>query len=295
MQSRIYHLHTLSALHCGVGQATGTVDLPIARARATQLPIVPGSSLRGVLRAHVEADERMKKGAEALFGPRTISGANDAFAGALSVGDANLLLLPVRSLAGVVCFATSPFVLAAYRRDRLRSGLSAPELPQSPDGNQAKVGSDTANLLEGKLVLEDLDLDASEDPKLTEWARLLADSIFTDDLAGRVSLSTRIALLPDDIFVFLAETATEVRTRIAINPKTGVVRPGMLWFEENLPAESILWGVHALTGSNKQGDERDAQALEACLPASGVLLQVGGKAGVGHGLVRLIREGGSHD
>ena len=42
---------------------------------------------------------------------------------------------------------------------------------------------------------------------------------------------------------FLAETATEVRTRVRIDPEKRTVVRGQLWFEENLPAESVLWGV----------------------------------------------------
>ena len=50
MNTRIFHLHALSALHVGTGQSIGAIDLPIARSRATNLPLVPGSALKGVLR-----------------------------------------------------------------------------------------------------------------------------------------------------------------------------------------------------------------------------------------------------
>ncbi len=33
MQTRIFHLQALSALHVGTGQGVGIVDLPIARAK----------------------------------------------------------------------------------------------------------------------------------------------------------------------------------------------------------------------------------------------------------------------
>jgi CRISPR-associated protein Cmr4 len=294
MQPRVFHLHALSALHCGTGQAAGVVDLPIARARATQLPIVPGSSLRGVLRAHLESDERRKKDTEALFGPRRIGGTEDAFAGALAVGDAHLLLLPVRALAGILCYATSPFILNRYRQDLERAGLGPPELPKAPAEGWAKVCPGSVNRVAGKLVLEDLDLAADEDTSLNAWAERIANSVHPADEDGRKDLITRVALLPDDILSFLAETATEIRTRIAIDPETGTVKRGMLWYEENLPAEAVLWGVHALSASNHRDDRRDAEALAACLPDSGVLLQLGGKAGVGRGLVRLLRQEVAH-
>ncbi|AGA33146.1 CRISPR-associated RAMP Cmr4 [Thioalkalivibrio nitratireducens DSM 14787] len=288
MQPRIFHLHALSALHCGVGQAADVVDLPIARARATHLPIVPGSSLRGVLRAQMEGDPQREPDVPALFGPREIGGAADAFAGALAVGDAHLLLLPVRSLAGIVCYATSPFILRRYRQDLIRAGQAAPPLPNEPREGQARVVPDSVNRQDGVLFLEDLDLPAQEDPALRAWAAWIGQAVHPDDADAQTDLVTRFALLPDNIMHYLAETATEIRTRIAIDPATGTVKRGALWYEENLPAESVLWGVQALSRSNRQGDDRDAGALAACLPDE-ELLQLGGKAGVGRGLVRLLR------
>jgi len=41
MLQKTFHLHALSALHVGTGQSVGVVDLPIARSRATHLPLVP--------------------------------------------------------------------------------------------------------------------------------------------------------------------------------------------------------------------------------------------------------------
>jgi len=70
MQPILYHLHALSPLHCGIGQAAGVVDLPIARSRATKLPIVPGSSLRGVLRQAIADDNDNGEPADELIRPQ---------------------------------------------------------------------------------------------------------------------------------------------------------------------------------------------------------------------------------
>lgn len=292
MQPHLYHLHALSALHCGVGQSAGIVDLPIARARATQLPIVPGSSLRGVLRATLE--RAYPADASTLFGPRAINNAEDIYAGALSVGDANLLLLPVRALAGILCFATSPFILGRYAQDLKRAGLAHPALPPKPEAGMAWVTGGSVNLQDGKLILEDLDLSAERNAALGAWGDLIAGQIHPDDPGGQEDLTQRMALLPDDILSFLAETATEVRTRIAIDAETGTVKRGALWYEENLPAEAVLWGIYALSPSNNRVDQRTRQALSQSLPTSGAVLQLGGKAGVGRGLCRLLRQEVAH-
>ena len=287
MQPRIFHLHALSALHCGTGQSAGMVDLPIARARATQLPIVPGSSLRGVLRQHITDTD--PSNASTLFGPRSIPSDQDSFAGALALGDAHLLALPVRCLAGIVSYVSSPFILRRYARDLGRAGIAMPKMPSDPAEDEAKVTSKSANLVKDKLVLEDLDLNVQKDDSLTEWATCIARKLHPEDTDSQNDLVNRFALLPDRILSFLAETATEIRARIAIDGETGTVRKGALWYEENLPAEAVLWGVFALSASNnKKEDHRSEEELVAVMPSTDTLLQLGGKAGVGRGLVHFL-------
>jgi CRISPR-associated protein Cmr4 len=288
MHSRLFHLHTLSALHCGTGQSVGVVDLPIARARATQLPIVPGSSLRGVLRQELGArDADLER---ALFGPRTIKDNASSFAGALTVGDAHLLVMPVRALAGILCYVTSPFILRRYARDLAAVGLKAPEIPRPVNPQHALVVTDSVNLLQNTLVLEDLDLGAQRNALTHDWAKTIAALVHPGDAKGQGDFIERFAILPDDILGYLSETATELRTRISIDEQTGTVKKGALWFEEHLPAESVLWGLYALSDSNEPQQPRRADELAKALPASAALLQLGGQAGVGRGLVRLLTQ-----
>ena len=196
MQPKLFHLHALSALHCGTGQSAGVVDLPIARARATQLPIVPGSSLRGVLREHITS--RNNQAASTLFGPKTVKSDKDSFAGALAVGDAHLLILPVRCLAGIVSYVTSPFILRCYDRDLKRTGVTL-ELPDAPNEGTAKVTPASVNRIDGKLVLEDLDLQTDEDEKLKPWAEHIARAVHPQDCETQNDFIKRFALLPDEV------------------------------------------------------------------------------------------------
>ena len=111
MQARMLFLHALSPLHVGTGQGVGVIDLPVAREKGTGIPIVPGSSLKGVLRCLVEDDTLRKK----VFGPDT-SAAHE-HAGSVQFGDLHLLFLPVRSLRGTFAWVTSPFLLQRFARD----------------------------------------------------------------------------------------------------------------------------------------------------------------------------------
>src|SRR5438309_535349 len=49
-QGGLLFLHAQTGLHPGSGTALGTVDLPIQRERHTQWPVIPGSTLKGILR-----------------------------------------------------------------------------------------------------------------------------------------------------------------------------------------------------------------------------------------------------
>ncbi len=295
MQARLFHLHALSALHCGTGQSADVVDLPIARARATKLPIVPGSSLRGMLRREIMnramSNESDGKDEEALFGRRTISGDADTSAGRLSIGDAHLLLLPVRCLAGIVSYVTCPFILRRYARDRERSEVGVPTVPSPADEMAAIVTSTSVNCVGDKLVLEDLDLRVRrEDGSLLEWARAIAGTVHPGDTDAQQDVVVRFAVVPDDVMSFLSDTATEVRARIRIDPKTGTVSKGALWYEEYLPAESVLWGVFAVSTSNRPDDARTADQLARAMPSADTV-QLGGNAGVGSGMARFLTTG----
>ena len=289
MRARLFHLHALSALHCGTGQSVGVVDLPIARDRATNLPMVPGTSIRGVLRQEIESADGQR--AKTLFGPRQIKSNTESFAGALSVGDAQLLLLPVRCLAGLVSYVTSPFILRRYARDLSRAGLNGPSVPHNPASGNAYVPNNSVNLLDdGRLVLEDLDLAAEPHDSIAQFANFVGRTIHPTDRDGRTDVSTRIAVVPDEIMSFLSETATEVRARIAIDAEKGTVRRGALWYEENLPAESVMWGVYAISEIGGTGARRVAYELVDTLPSADTLLQIGGNAGIGRGLVRFLAD-----
>ena len=94
----ILGLYSVTPVHAGSGAELSVIDLPIQRERHTGFPVIWGQSLKGVLRRAYEKSENGVK-TEVIFGPST-ERAHD-HAGAVSVGDAKILLFPVRSLKGV--------------------------------------------------------------------------------------------------------------------------------------------------------------------------------------------------
>src|SRR5436190_24016746 len=114
MNAKLTFIHALSPLHAGTGQGVGVIDLPIAREKATNIPYLPGSSVKGSLRDEfnpvLSDDEALSRQKVTLqnqiFGPEDAS-----YAGAIQFTDQTLLCLPVRSLAGTFAYVTSPYIL----------------------------------------------------------------------------------------------------------------------------------------------------------------------------------------
>ncbi|AEI63913.1 type III-B CRISPR module RAMP protein Cmr4 [Corallococcus macrosporus] len=300
MESRPYLLHALSPLHVGTGQSVGVIDLPLARLKATGIPFIPGSSLKGVLRELRRPREETGDARglhDAVFGPRRakpgpVGDEPGDYAGALVVGDARLLALPVRSFVGTFALVTSPLLLALARRDLGGEAGAWPKVEPLTQRRARVAALKTSAVVHGvdtaepRVYLEDLDLPVSPeaDAALDTWARGLAGMLPEAEL-----LMKRLVLVDDETMSFLWETATQVDTRVSICPETGTAAKGQLWTEESLPAETLLVGVMGATGSFNKAPKLAADAvLDAALGGEGTVLQLGGKATVGRGRCRLL-------
>lgn len=94
-RAAVVSLYAETPLHPGRGAASGVVDLPIQRERHLDYPIIPGSTLKGVLRSQARLAWSQQNGRlAAVFGPETDNASDHA--GALAFTDARLLLFPVR-------------------------------------------------------------------------------------------------------------------------------------------------------------------------------------------------------
>jgi CRISPR-associated protein Cmr4 len=294
-----YLLHALSPLHAGTGQAAGIVDLPIARMRSTGIPFVPGSTVKGVLReARRPPDGAARKALDAFFAvfgpsrdpkkqaPESDDPKDIDHAGAIVLSDARLLALPVRSFRGTFAFVTSPLLLRLASRD-LRDLPKLPAVPATPE--KARTGKGSLNLHEGKLYLEELDLDAADDGDATAWANAIAAAL---PEAERDLVTKRFAIVDDETMTFLWDTATQIDTRIRVDHETGTVAGGALWTEESLPPETLLVGVMTAEPSRRKDTPLSAEdVLTIALPKgpAGEILQLGGKATVGRGRCRIAR------
>ena len=107
-------LYTRTSLHAGTGTGEGVIDLPIQREGHSGWPCVYGSGVKGALRHRAMASKPQDSSTadvDAIFGPAHSAEESQHHAGALLVGDARLVLLPVRSLTSCYRQVTCPALL----------------------------------------------------------------------------------------------------------------------------------------------------------------------------------------
>lgn len=293
MKTRLLMIHALSPIHCGTGQAVGGIDLPIAREKPTGIPLIPGSTIKGVLRASADSNDVLHRSA---FGPPTNLASEHA--GGIQISDANLVLLPVRSIRGTFAWVTSPYMLQRFARDAREAGLALQPLPAPPKENEALVTGDVLETNK-KVIFEDFDFVARKDTDkhgkdlLKELAVQLAGWVFGKAPEGerdRNHMVDRVCVVHDDVMSLLLQTCMEITTRIKLDEETKTVDGGALWTEEALPVESVLSGLVVATPTSAKGAKPPEAStlldyLERQTAASAI--QLGGKASVGRGLCRL--------
>ncbi len=293
METRLLFVHALSPVHAGTGQSVGAVDLPIARDRSTGYPYLPGSGIKGALRSR--SLDLGRTDTVAVFGPETASASDHA--GALIVGDANLLLLPVRSVAGTFAYLTSPWLLLRFVRDAKEAGLASVPAPVQvpllsvcavPTSSVLKAGPANAP----KVYFEDLDLNpaAALDVEANTWASFLAELLFPADPQQQAQFKSRFCVVNDDVMSFFSRHGTDVVTRVCIDRDTGTAKDGQLWTEESLPVETVLVAL-ALARPVAKLKTAPADTVAALGSLCEGSLQLGGKATVGRGRCRVVIAG----
>jgi CRISPR-associated protein Cmr4 len=290
-QAKLIYLHAITPVHSGTGQAADVIDQPIAREKATGWPMIPASSLKGVLRDLVKANHGEDKAKE-LFG-------DPDKAGPVVFGDQRILCLPVRSFFGTFAYVTSPLVLQRLKRDLEALGMAPPftsEIPESSDSLTVFLPVDNSVLVSGKVYLEDLDLTVARRKETGEIAAGIARALFGTD--GK-EFTSRFAIVSDEVFNFLSETATEVVARIAIGEEgTTSSKGGNLWYEEAVPSETIFCGPVIVADYYAEKAKLIEDFDKALKPtqqqgasnSQPITIQIGGNASVGRGLCRVVMQ-----
>ncbi|NOX36047.1 MAG: type III-B CRISPR module RAMP protein Cmr4 [Calditrichaeota bacterium] len=317
-----------TSVHAGSGSELGIVDLPIQRERHTDYPVFHSSSIKGALRFNVdratafwEAFKKQLKNDEnillskvldsssfvnifeAVFGEKQVSNEKESFAAAIAITDGRILLFPVKSLKGTFAYITCSFVINRLKRDLTKAGIDLNNIPEKLDvkeGN-AFVCKGSSVVVNNALTLEEFTFHAEEKEEVTLLAEELAMSLLPNDSVYdylKNKIKNSLVVLSDDDFKEFVSQSTEVVARIKIDEKTGTVSSegGNLWYEENLPAETILYSLIFAQDLN-EGGKKKANLENNSVSAETVLtfirqviperIQLGGNETIGRGILAL--------
>lgn len=288
-------LYAVSPVHMGAGQAVDVIDNPIQRERHTRHPCFAGSGIKGAVRHSYEALGGASDDIARLLGPE--SGSNELHAGAVSFGDAQMLALPVRSLKGGYVYATCPQALARAQRLLALAG-SAASWPSVTVNDGHCLFANPALLSGDKLHLEAFEYSAKASEDLANIAADLGQRALPAGAAYEFfssKLKTDLVLLSDTDFGYFAQNAMLVEPHVRINHETGTADDGGLFYTENLPPESLLIAplMASQTRTGKKDNHLSAEEVFTRLKPllDGRLLQIGGDATTGRGLVVAKVEG----
>ncbi len=316
----ILGLYSITPVHAGSGAELSVIDLPIQRERHTGFPVIWGQSLKGVLRSYLRKlelsgkikingewnweekarklhkdkseeyiqtyIERVKDGkrdpplTEIIFGPSTEAASEHA--GAISVGDAKILLFPVRSLKGVFAYVTCPLVLERLSRDLELLGNSQ-NLEVTASEEEAIVSDDSTLVVDNdQIILEDVVFKARKQGKNIQKITEVVSKLSPINIDPK-----RVAIVHDNVFRDFVKMATEIVTRVKIDAEKGTVQSGALWTEEYLPSDCLLYSVLAISKPRKEVDGiKTLDDVKNALKFSG-FIQIGGNETVGKGYVKV--------
>jgi CRISPR-associated protein Cmr4 len=297
LKNYLLYLYVESPLHAGGAEAEGSVNLPIQREAATSYPVVWGQSLKGALRQAARDESWDESLVNRLFG-KMAGGDGDpgvnTSAGLLSVGDAQLLALPVPTLRNTFAWVTSPMALNRLTRKH-RYARTGRELPQVPEVNGIEgVCATTEWQEEGQVMgpcLVRVKPTQEQQSSVSSWAGLIAE----EGIGDEPHMAVPAKKFRDDLFVVgsdvmsqLVRECTEHSVRVQLDPKTKTVKAGP-FTSEYLPTETVLVSALALreTGDDHQHHREQLMAL-----LHGAVHQIGGDETLGKGLVwtRLVEE-----
>lgn len=303
-------LRAVTPLHVGSGNDLGLIDLPIQRERHTGFPKLEGSSLKGGIRESFEMRQKdsnfsvkvrdreikggeLKEAVELVFGPEDAG--SEGYMGAVSFTDARLFFYPVRSVRGVFAYLTCPYVLQRLEDDLQLVAQDIQEILFLKEKGKTNLVSTACALLvsDGQIVLEEFPFQVKKSDELNGWAKKIERQLGLGD----GWLAQRIAVISDNDFADFVKNSTEVVTRIRIEPETGTVKEGMLFNEEYLPAETILYSLifvgrvrrnkssaKKIFGNGHSEEEEIGEFLEKGVSP---VMQLGANATIGKGIVKI--------
>ncbi len=276
MASAIMGLLAETNLHPGTGQVSGAIDLPVAREKTTDYPVIVGSSLKGALKDCIEQHQKagcIEVDIEQIFG-------SPLQASAVAVTDGRLLLLPVRSLNSHYKWVTCPYLLERFQRDCGLAAVPVKPFDLQPFADIKETKAAAAG--KGLLYLEDAHFETVE-TDLAQLSEAIMPLIRHSTIGER--LAENLVIISNAEFSFFARYALAVNARNLLDEKKTSKN---LWYEETIPSDTLFYAL-LIARPNEENHLSTLIQLFHQYP----YLQVGGNETIGQGWTALsILHGG---
>lgn len=289
-KAKPFLLQAVTSVHAGSGSEIGLVDLPVQRERHTGFPKIESSTLKGAIRytAEQQLNKEERKHFELVFGSSANeSKDNETQSSAIGFSDARVLLFPVKSMRGVFAWVTCPLVLKRFNDEMKLNRTEIDPLPVPPANT---VSSKQIMVSNGNIVLEEFAFQVDVHAETEQLAAVL-EGVLRQNLLTEIK--NRVVVLSDDDFSDFVRLSTEVNARIKIDQETGTVQDGALWYEENVPPETVFYSLLYIGNVRGKGIEgmktfRNVETYlldETLFPQ---VFQLGGNSTLGRGMLRKI-------
>lgn len=274
MKANLCYLYCLSALHTGGTSQEGNI-VGIARESHTDLPYLPGTGIRGKIRASTPKEQQKMLWGNTLEDVQN-NGDDNLTQGTIWIGDAAILWFPVPSLSHGVVWITSQFLLRRWLRFYNQS-LPLPEANSFSGGN------------ESQLYLKDAIFPAS---KLKAWSNYKQYIPNSNSNLKTSDTINKVLVLSDNDCKVLIQTSLWQQVRVNLGEgKTLAVNAGFR-YEEAIPPETLMyfpWGTTSTANGNGNTASNDLKQIFA----QEQIWQFGGQESLGRGLVELWTGEGS--
>jgi len=273
----ILGMYAETPVHAGCGTATGAIDLPVQREKHTDWPTIQASGLKGAFRDAYE--KRGGNDATAIFG----SEESGEQAGAVSIGDARILLFPVRASKAPFLWVTCPAVLRKLKRDKSYTGTVADwSIPEVSEDGYVGLNGESVDVIFEDLLLK------GKGSLYSQIVETLKSFIPDGDQYDKNNFENMLSLVSDENFSLLVRTATEVQARIELDDDKKTSKN--LWYQELLPSNSVLYTmVSVMDERNPKDDRKESDALLKSLRGKlADFIQVGGDETLGRGWMKLV-------
>ena len=275
MKKSLFILKCLTNLHVGSGSFNyDIVDNQVERDKITDYPTIYSSSLKGAVREHFDRLENDKDIIVNIFGGKYQNNAKDPEAGKVKFFDCKLLALPVRSSKG-----KQPYYMVTtwemLHEFCLWAGLMT--------GQEIEFNAiDKGNYFIGKEDIENVGLEYLEKIEFQSF----------EDEEGRLEEVFKLneGILKNGLFILSQDTFGELSLPIRARNYLEQSKSMNLWYEEHVPYKTLFFTSYMSNG------ELDSDSAYNSL-IEGVdkkIIQVGGNASIGFGLIEFNKWGGDN-